>query len=158
MCDFRRLFSNEIASFHCEMQLIKMCDQFVPIAVIYEERLYGNRNVDNQNVDKPKGRQTETSTDRNVDRPKCRETKTSTNRNVDRPKSTDQNIDKPKRRQTETSTNQNVDRPKRKHSTVLYCMPWCSRLFVFIIREMHCMFIRTEMLWDVLYNLVPTIS
>ena len=33
----------------------------------------------NQNVDKPKRRQTETSTDQNVDKPKGRQTKTSTN-------------------------------------------------------------------------------
>ena len=63
-----------------------------------------NRNVDNQNVDKPKRRQTKTSTNRNVDKPKRRQTKTST----------DQYVDKPKRRQTETSTNQNVDKPKRR--------------------------------------------
>ena len=42
-----------------------------------------NRNVDNQNVDKPKRRQTKTSTDQNVDRPKRRQTETSTNQNVD---------------------------------------------------------------------------
>ena len=35
-----------------------------------------NRNVDNQNVDKPKRRQTKTSTNRNVDKPKRRQTKT----------------------------------------------------------------------------------
>ena len=57
-----------------------------------------NRNVDNQNVDKPKRRQTETSTDQDVDKSKRRQTETSTNRNVD----------KPRRRQTKTSTNQNV--------------------------------------------------
>ena len=33
----------------------------------------------NQNVDKPKRRQTETSTDQNVDKPKRRQTETSTN-------------------------------------------------------------------------------
>ena len=66
-----------------------------------------NRNVDNQNVDKPKRRQTETSTNQNVDKPKRRQTKTSTDRNVD----------KPKRRQTKTSTNQNVDTPKPLHNS-----------------------------------------
>ena len=50
--------------------------------------MWTNRNVDNQNVDKPKRRQTETSTDQNVDRPK---------------------VDKPNRRQTKTSTDRNVD-------------------------------------------------
>ena len=63
-----------------------------------------NRKVDNQNVDKPKRRQTETSTNRNVDKPKRRQTKTST----------DQNVDKPQRRQTKTSTDRNVDKPKRR--------------------------------------------
>ena len=54
-----------------------------------------NRNVDNQNVDKPKRRQTQ-----------IRQNQTSTNRIVDRPTrtSTNQNVDKPKRRQTKTST------------------------------------------------------
>ena len=65
-----------------------------------------NQNVDNQNVDKPKRRQTESSTNQNVDKPKRRQTETSTIRNVD----------KPKRRQTKTSTHQNVDKPKRRHS------------------------------------------
>ena len=66
----------------------------------------------NQNVDKPKRRQTETPTNQNFDKPKRRQTETSTNRNVDKPKlrqtetSTNQNVDKPKLRQTETSTNQ----------------------------------------------------
>ena len=75
-----------------------------------------NRNVDNQNVDKPKRRQTETSKNQNVDKPKRRQTKTSTNQNVDRPKrrqaktSTDRNVDKPKRRQTK------VDKPKRRQT------------------------------------------
>ena len=36
-----------------------------------------NRNVDNQNVDKPKRQQTKTSTDRNVDKPKRRHSETS---------------------------------------------------------------------------------
>ena len=66
-----------------------------------------NRNVDNQNVDKPKRRQTKTSTNRNVDKPKRRQTETSTNRNVD----------KPKRRQTKTSTNRNVDTLKLQHNS-----------------------------------------
>ena len=60
-----------------------------------------NRNVDDQNVGRPKRRQTKTSTNRNVDKPKRRQTKTPTNRNVDNPK----------RRQTETSTDWNVDTP-----------------------------------------------
>ena len=123
MCDFRRLFSNEIASFHCEMQLIKMCDQFVPIAVIYEERLYGNwskrrqtetstiKTSTNQKVDKLKRRQTETSTDQNVDKPKRRQTVTSTDRSRQTKTSTNQNVDKPKRRQTKTSTVRNVNTP-----------------------------------------------
>ena len=100
-----------------------------------------------QNVDRPKRRQTETSTDQNVDKPKRRQTKTSTNQNVDKPirrqtkTSTNQNVDRPKRRQTETSTDQNVDKPKRRHCIVLYCMVWCSRIFVFIIRGMYCVYI-----------------
>ena len=49
---------------------------------------------------------TKTSTNQNVDKPKRRQTETST----------DQNVDKPKRRQTKTSTNRNVDKPKRRHS------------------------------------------
>ena len=58
-----------------------------------------NRNVDNQNVDKPKRQQT-----KNVDKPKRL-----TSRHVNKPErrretSTDQNVDKPKRRQIETST------------------------------------------------------
>ena len=73
-----------------------------------------NRNVDNQNVDKPKRRQTKTLTNQNVDRPKRRQTKTST----------DQNVDKPKRRQTEISTS--------------HC-----RIFVFIICGTFFICIRT---------------
>ena len=71
-------------------------------AILYPRRLLvktsTNRNVDNQNVDKPKRRQTKTSTDQNVDKPKRRQTKTSTNRNVD-----NRNADKPKRRHSKTS-------------------------------------------------------
>ena len=59
-----------------------------------------------QNVDKPKRRQTKTSTDRNVDKPKRRQIETST----------DQNVDRPKRRQIKTSTNRNVDNPKRRQT------------------------------------------
>ena len=77
-----------------------------------------NLNVDNQNVDKPKRRQTETSTNQNVDKPKRRQTKTSTNRNGD----------KPKRRQTKTSTNQNVDTLNFGMILMIYCVyyqyPW----------------------------------
>ena len=87
----------------------------------------------NQNVDKPKRRKTETSTNQNVDKPIRRQTETTTN----------QNVDKPKRRQAKTSTHQNVDKPKRRHSISLYYMLWCSRIFVFIICGMHCMYIRT---------------
>ena len=65
--------------------------------------MWTNRNVDNQNVDKPKRRQTETSTDQNVDRPKSR--------------------------QTEPLTNQNIDRPKCWHRILLHCIIVC----VFII-------------------------
>ena len=71
------------------------------------------------------------STNQNVDKPKRRQTKMST----------DQNIEKPKRRQAKTSTHQNVDKPKRRHSIVLYCMVWCSRIFVFMIRGMYYMYI-----------------
>ena len=83
-----------------------------------------HQNVDNQNVDRPKRRQTETSTSRNVDKPKRSQTKTSTSRNVDKPKrrqaetSTNQNVDKPKRRQVETSTNRNVDILKLQHNSL----------------------------------------
>ena len=97
-----------------------------------------NRNVDNQNVDKPKRRQTETSTNRNVDKPKRRQTETSTNQNVDKPKrrqtktSTDQNVDRPKRRQTETSTNRNVDKPKRRQTKTSTLGNFC------IILKIHC--------------------
>ena len=69
-----------------------------------------NRNVDNQNVDKPKRRQTETSTDQNVNKPKRRQTKTSTNRNVDKPK-------RPK-----ASTNQNFDTLKFGIILMIYCI------------------------------------
>ena len=63
-----------------------------------------NRNVNNQNVDKPKRQQT-----KNVDKPKHL-----TSRHVDKPKrwqtkTSTQNVDRPKRRQPETSTNWNVD-------------------------------------------------
>ena len=123
-----------------------------------------NRNVDNQNVDKPKRRHTETSTDQNVDRLKRRQIKTltcqtSTNQNVDRPKcrqtkaSTNQN--KPKRRPTKTSADQNVDKPKRRETetwtgqfSTLY-----SRVFVFIILGMYYMYIRAYvwLVWCTLY-------
>ena len=87
-----------------------------------------NRNVDNQNVDKPKRRQTKTSTNQNVNKPKRRQTKTSTNRNVHKPKrrqtktSTNQNVDRSKRRQIKTSTNQNVDTLKLRYNSydILY--------------------------------------
>ena len=51
-------------------------------------------------------------TSQNVDKPKRRQTEWSTN----------QTIDKSKHRQTETSTNQNVDTPKLKHNSpyILY--------------------------------------
>ena len=81
-----------------------------------------DRNVDNQNVDRPKRRQAETSTNQNVDKPKRRQAETSTNQNVDKPKrrqtktSTSRNVDNSKRRQTKTSTSRNVDKPKRRHS------------------------------------------
>ena len=86
-----------------------------------------NRNVDNQNVDKPKRRQTETSTTQNVDIPKRRPNETSTNQNVDRPKrrktetSKNQNVDRPKRRQTK-----NVEKPKRRHSKTSALFWWCT--------------------------------
>ena len=97
----------------------KKCDA-VDYALISLQRLLvktqTNRNVDNQNVDKPKRRQTETSTNQNVDKPKRRQSETSTNQNVQTETSTNQNVYRPKRRQTETSTNQNVDKPKRPHT------------------------------------------
>ena len=51
--------------------------------------------VTGQNIDKPKRRQTETSTDQIVDKPKRRHSQTSVDQNVDKP-----NIDTPKRRQS----------------------------------------------------------
>ena len=73
----------------------------------------------NRNVDKPKRRQTKTSTTPNVDKSKRRQTKTLT----------DQNLDKPKRRQTETST--------------LYFSTLYSGIFLFIIRVIYyiCIYI-----------------
>ena len=41
-----------------------------------------NRNVDQQNVDRPERRQTERSTDRNVDKPKRWQSETSTIKNL----------------------------------------------------------------------------
>ena len=74
------------------------------------------RNVDNQNVDRPKRPQTETSTSRNVNKSKRRQTETSTRRNVDKPiRRQTETSTKPKRRQTKTSTSRNVDKPKRRH-------------------------------------------
>ena len=82
---------------------------------------------ENQNVDKPKHRQTKMSTNQNVDRPKRRQTKTSTS----------QNFDKPKRRQTETSTTQNFDKPKRRqtetstlHFSTLYAHIYIQYMYI----------------------------
>ena len=108
-----------------------------------------SQNDDKPKCRQPKRRQTKTSTNRNVDRPKRRQTKTSTNQNIDRPKlrqtetSTKQNVDRPKCQQTNTSTHQNVNTPKRRHSILLYCMLWCSCIFVYVILGMYCMYIRT---------------
>ena len=68
-----------------------------------------NRNVDKQNIDKPKRRRTETSTNQNVDKPKRQQTEMST----------DQNVNRPKRRQPKMLTNQNGDKPKRRQSIKL---------------------------------------
>ena len=87
-----------------------------------------NLNVDILNVDKPKRRQTQTSTDRNVDRPKRWQTKTSTN----------QTVNKPKRRQTKTSTERqtdwqrgtyiHTDRPPNEHT-------WHIRIMITLVSE-----------------------
>ena len=102
------------------------------------------KTLTNLNVNRPKSQQTKMWTNQ-----KRQQTKTSTNWKVDQPKrrqtktSTGQNVYKPKRRQAKTSTHQNFDKPKLQHSIVLYCMLWCTRIFVFIIRGMYCMYIRT---------------
>ena len=106
-------------------------------------------NVDKPKRQQPKRRQAETSTHRNVHRPKRRQTKASTN----------QNIDIWKHRQTKTSTDQNVDKPKRRQTetSTVQCSTLYSRVFVFIILGMYCIYICTYLwLWDVLYISVPT--
>ena len=87
---------------HCKLVFGDKCEMWVLWGQSIISLMYGNWS---------KRRQTETSTtltstNQNVDKPKRRQTETSTN----------QNVDKPKRRQPKTSTGENVDTPKRRQT------------------------------------------